>query len=109
MRKYVSHILCVCLTSYTATQVARANFEHAGVYSKINLIVGPAAETLRKLEPYFDLVFIDADKSSNTTYYKEARRLTKKGGVIVRGFDLLTGIVPWLSFSLSLTPLPCRW
>ena len=35
-------------------------------------------------EEPFDLVFIDADKPSNPIYYKEARRLTRKGGVIVR-------------------------
>ncbi|KAI0341707.1 O-methyltransferase [Trametopsis cervina] len=67
--------------------VARANFEHAGVSSKIEIIVGPAAETLPKLQPseseLFDFAFIDADKPNNATYYKEARRLTRKGGVII--------------------------
>ncbi|KAI0093617.1 O-methyltransferase family 3 protein [Irpex rosettiformis] len=64
--------------------VARANFEHASVSSKIDIIVGSATETLPKLqtEP-FDLVFIDADKESNAIYYKEARRLTRPGSVII--------------------------
>ena len=67
-------------------QVARANFEYAGLADKIEVRVGPAAETLKQLpaEEPFDLVFIDADKPSNPIYYKEARRLTRKGGVIVR-------------------------
>ena len=65
-------------------QVARANFEYAGVSSKIDIQVGPAAENLVKLEPSFDLAFIDADKPSNVIYYQQARRLVRKGGVIVR-------------------------
>lgn len=51
----------------------------------IDVIVGPAAETLPKLHPEqpFDIVFIDADKESNLTYYLEAKRLVRKGGIIV--------------------------
>ncbi|KAI0695919.1 O-methyltransferase, partial [Cytidiella melzeri] len=64
---------------------AKANFEYAGEASKIKIIVGSAVETLPKLQPSepFDLVFIDADKESNALYYKEARRMTRKGGVII--------------------------
>ena len=48
--------------------------------------LGRAADTLKTLSPDepFDLVFIDADKTSNPLYYKEARRLTRKGAIIVR-------------------------
>lgn len=40
---------------------------------------------MKKLEPNppFDFIFIDADKPSNTIYFAEAKRLVKKGGVIV--------------------------
>ncbi|KIP02566.1 hypothetical protein PHLGIDRAFT_130674 [Phlebiopsis gigantea 11061_1 CR5-6] len=66
-------------------KVARANFEYAGLGDRIEVRIGPAAETLKQLpvEEPFDLVFIDADKPSNPIYYKEARRLTRKGGVII--------------------------
>ncbi|KAF9011790.1 O-methyltransferase family 3 protein [Cyathus striatus] len=66
-------------------QVARQNFEKAGMANKITLIVGPAAQTLAALKPEkpYDLVFIDADKPSNLIYYTEAKRLVKKGGVII--------------------------
>ncbi|CAL1704839.1 unnamed protein product [Somion occarium] len=65
--------------------VARANLEHAGQYSKVEILVGPAAETLSKLKPEqpFDLAFIDADKMSNLIYFLEAKRMVKKGGIIV--------------------------
>jgi len=39
-----------------------------------------------KPEVLFDLVFIDADKQSNLEYFIEAKRLTRKGGIIVRHF-----------------------
>ena len=42
-------------------------------------------ETLKTFssEEPFDFVFIDADKPNNLAYYLEAKRLTKKGAVIV--------------------------
>ena len=49
------------------------------------MIVGSAADTLKTLRPEepFDLAFIDADKPSNLTYFLQAKRLVRKGGVIV--------------------------
>ncbi|GJE94173.1 O-methyltransferase family 3 protein [Phanerochaete sordida] len=76
-------------------KVARQNFEHAGLASKIEVRVGPAADSLKELpssEP-FDLVFIDADKPNNPTYYKEARRLTRKGSVIIVDNVVRAGLV----------------
>lgn len=51
----------------------------------MDIVLGPAAEELPKLQPAepFDLVFIDADKESNSIYFREAKRLVRKGGVIV--------------------------
>ena len=67
--------------------VARANLERAGVSEQVDIIVGRAADTLRRIaerggEP-FDLVFIDADKESNTIYLDWAIRLGHPGTVIV--------------------------
>jgi predicted O-methyltransferase YrrM len=66
------------------------NLKAAGVDNKVTIIVGRAAESLTKLssEGTFDLVFIDADKPSNTIYFSEAKRLVRKGGIIVRVFHL---------------------
>lgn len=49
-------------------------------------MLGPAAETLKKLssEAPFDFVFLDADKAGYPTYFQEAKRLTRKGSIIVR-------------------------
>ncbi|HET8778665.1 MAG TPA: O-methyltransferase [Agromyces sp.] len=67
--------------------VARANLERAGVSDKVEIIVGLAADSLARLaergDGPFDLVFIDADKESNTTYIDWAIRLGRPGTVIV--------------------------
>lgn len=68
-------------------ETARKNFFSAGVADRIELIEGRAADSLKSLaeqgEPPFDLVFIDADKPSNTIYLDFAAKLTRKGGVVV--------------------------
>jgi predicted O-methyltransferase YrrM len=66
-------------------RVARANLELAGVSEKVDIRLGRAADVLPTLdadEP-FDLVFIDADKESNTIYLDWAARLGRPGTVVV--------------------------
>jgi len=63
--------------------VARANLARAGLAAKVELHVGPAIESLPKLQGPFDLVFIDADKQSNADYFAHALRLSRKGSVII--------------------------
>src|SRR5687768_646820 len=67
--------------------IARANLRRAGVASRVDVLVGPALDSARRLledghEPY-DFVFIDADKPSNPAYLKASLELTRQGGVIV--------------------------
>lgn len=64
--------------------VARANLDRAGVGERVQILVGPALETLPTLsgEP-FDLVFIDADKENNVGYLNWAVELSRPGAVIV--------------------------
>jgi predicted O-methyltransferase YrrM len=67
--------------------IARANLEQAGVADRVELVVGPAADSAQRLikdgvEPY-DFVFIDADKPSNPEYLKASLELTRPGSVIV--------------------------
>lgn len=73
---------------YDIVKVALENLKSAGVDGKVTIKIGPAAQSLAQLHPaeseLFDLVFIDADKPSNVVYFTEAKRLVRKGGVIVR-------------------------
>ncbi|HWI32558.1 MAG TPA: O-methyltransferase [Microbacterium sp.] len=65
--------------------IARANIDAAGVGQRVDILVGRAADVLPTLEGStpFDLVFIDADKESNTIYLDWAARLGRPGTVIV--------------------------
>jgi predicted O-methyltransferase YrrM len=62
--------------------LARRHLEAAGVAERVDLRVGPAADTLATLTGSFDLIFIDADKPSNPIYLREALRLSHPGTVI---------------------------
>ena len=68
-------------------EVAARNLAGAGLSGRVTIHIGAAAETLPAIaatspEP-FDLVFIDADKPSNTIYVDWAIRLSRPGTVIV--------------------------
>ncbi len=67
--------------------IAGANIARAGLADLVQIIVGPASESLRALlaedvEP-FDLIFIDADKRSTPEYFGIALGLSRPGTVIV--------------------------
>lgn len=67
-------------------EVARANFQNAGVLNRVELIVGPALDTLPVLDKTvapFDLIFIDADKQGYPDYLGWALKLSHPGTVIV--------------------------
>jgi predicted O-methyltransferase YrrM len=67
--------------------VARDNLVRAGLSDRVEVIVGPALESLPALEARgegpFDMVFIDADKPGYSEYLRWAVRLTRSGGLIV--------------------------
>lgn len=65
--------------------VARASIDRAGVGDRVDIVVGRGADVLPTLvgEDPFDLVFIDADKESNTIYLDWAARLGRPGTLII--------------------------
>jgi predicted O-methyltransferase YrrM len=67
--------------------VARSNIENAGLSSIVEVRVGPALESLKKLvadaiEP-FDLIFIDADKPNNPQYLELSLQLSHLGTLMI--------------------------
>ena len=68
-------------------EVARRNFERAGVADRVEVRVGRALDLLPALEQEgagpFDLIFIDADKPSNPEYFAWALKLSRPGTVVV--------------------------
>lgn len=63
--------------------VARASIDAAGVGDRVDIRVGRGADVLPTLVGGFDLVFIDADKESNTIYLDWAAKLGHPGTVVV--------------------------
>ncbi len=67
--------------------VARRNFERAGVADKTEIHVGPAADTLRRLTATgvapFDVILIDADKDGYVEYLELALPLLREGGLLL--------------------------
>jgi caffeoyl-CoA O-methyltransferase len=76
-------LLC-CDVSEEWTSIGRRYWEKAGVADRIELVLGPAADTLRALpeEEQFDFAFIDADKTGYRTYYEEVLKRLRPGGLI---------------------------
>jgi predicted O-methyltransferase YrrM len=73
--------------------VARRYIEEAGYTDRITIHLGPALETIERLEGDFDLVFIDADKENYVNYYEAVLpRLTERG-VIAADNTLWSGRV----------------
>jgi predicted O-methyltransferase YrrM len=64
-------------------EVARANLTAAGVADRVEVLVGPALESLPTLHEPIDLAFIDADKPNNARYVEHALRVSHPGTVIV--------------------------
>ena len=69
-----------CELSEERAAVARRYLERAGHADRVTVHVGPALDTIRRLEGEWDFVFIDADKENYVAYYEEVLpRLTAHG------------------------------
>jgi len=68
-------------------EVAQANIARAGLAEVVEVRLGPALETLPELAAEghgpFDLIFIDADKRSNSDYFTWALKLSRPGSLII--------------------------
>ena len=77
--------------------VAVANIARAGLAGRVEVRVGPALDSLRRLvseshQP-FDFIFIDADKVGYPAYLEWSLRLSKPGTVIVADNIVRNGAV----------------
>lgn len=77
-------LLC-CDVSDEWTSIGRPYWERAGVAKKIELRIGPAADTLRALpkQELFDVAFIDADKPSYPVYFEEILARLRPNGLVL--------------------------
>jgi len=66
-------------------EIAQRNLEAAGVADRVEIRVGPAAESLEAMAatPAFDFAFIDADKTGYPEYYELVLARMRPGGLIL--------------------------
>ena len=62
---------------------ARENFRRFGAGERITLLAGDAGDILPSLEGPYDLIFMDAAKGQYIRFLPQAKRLLKKGGLLV--------------------------
>ena len=65
--------------------IARRNLDAAGVGERVEILVGPAGESLEAMAaaPQFDFAFIDADKTGYPDYYELVLARMRRGGLIL--------------------------
>jgi caffeoyl-CoA O-methyltransferase len=84
----------ICLdVSDEWTSIGRRYWERAGVADKIDLRIGDAHESAKKLEGEFDLAFIDADKDWYIQYFEDVLPLIRPNGLMMFDNTLAGGRV----------------
>jgi predicted O-methyltransferase YrrM len=76
--------------------VAASNLARAGLLHKVEIIVGPALDTLPKVadrKDPFDLVFLDADKVNYPNYFPLIMRSVRQGSLILADNIIRKGAV----------------
>jgi caffeoyl-CoA O-methyltransferase len=73
--------------------VARRYIEEAGYTDRITIHLGPALESIERLEGDFDFAFIDADKENYVNYYEAVLPRLSEGGLIAADNTLWSGRV----------------
>ena len=75
------------------TDLAEPFWKDAGVREKIDLRIGPALESLKKIEGPVDLIYVDCDKPNYSNYVVEALRIVRAGGLVLVDNTLWSGKV----------------
>ena len=88
------HLTCLELDPERAA-IAQRNLEAAGVADRVEVRVGPAAESLEAMPAVasFDFAFIDADKAGYPEYYELVLARMRPGGLILLDNMLQSGRV----------------
>jgi caffeoyl-CoA O-methyltransferase len=73
--------------------VAQRYVDEAGYSDRVRIHLGPALETIARLEGEFDLVFIDADKENYVEYYEAVLPRLSERGLIAADNTIWSGRV----------------
>ena len=85
--------LITCDLDPVATRIAKEYWKQSPHGRKIELRLGPALETIRRLKGPFDAVFIDADKENYINYWKLCVPKVRKGVILLIDNVLWSGRV----------------
>ena len=85
-------IIC-CETNPRAIDFAQTFYDRSPYGHKIQVVFGPALDTLATLDMELDFTFIDADKRNYLNYYHQVLAKTRLGGLIVLDNVLWSGKV----------------
>jgi caffeoyl-CoA O-methyltransferase len=72
-----------CEIDAERTEIAKRYFTESPHGSKIEVRLGPASETLKRVWGPFDICFIDADIEKYAAYYEACMDLVRRGGLII--------------------------
>lgn len=94
-----------CLVSLdnaeNTTNIAKKYWQKAGVAHKVEFILGPALQSLPKIQGSFDLIFVDADKTNYLKYYEICLNLLGSDGLMLFDNSLMNGAVLDLSSNIG--------
>ena len=82
-----------CEVDETHAEVAKRYIGQSPYADRIRVHLGPALETIDRLEGEFDLVFIDADKENYVNYYEAVLPRLAERGIIAADNTLWSGRV----------------
>jgi caffeoyl-CoA O-methyltransferase len=82
-----------CEVDERHAEVARRYIEQSPYADRITIHVGPALETIDRLDGEFDFVFIDADKPNYVNYYEAVLPRLSERGLIAADNTLWSGRV----------------
>lgn len=85
--------LFTCEIDPPAIAMARKYFDQSSHGKKITILEGDALQSIEKLDPFFDMAFIDADKANYLNYFNAVVPLMRTGGLIVVDNVLWSGHV----------------
>lgn len=82
-----------CEIDPEAQKMAQAALDASPYGHRVEIRMGPAVDTIRRMEANIDLAFIDADKENYPVYYEEIMTRMRPGGLIVIDNALWSGRV----------------
>ncbi|HSK17151.1 MAG TPA: O-methyltransferase [Gaiellaceae bacterium] len=82
-----------CEVEEAHAEIARRYLDEAGFADRVTVHLGPALETIARLEGEFDLVFVDADKPNYPSYYDALLPRLARDGLMALDNTLWSGRV----------------